>query len=356
VANASSVPERLQAEAGDAFQPRDRILRLFESAPVSPVWVGLGIALAYLALFVGFDRITGVFGPGGPGESWASQVIVWESVNAMLIGYLLTVNALGVRSARTDLASLRPHLAVSDSEFDDLEDQTTNLSAVALWGGGAVGVLGGAMLPIFDAGVWGDLPRPPFTSALFLWVLFRNSLIGWAATRSSTTEFALTRGFARAAKLLRIDLLDARRLSPFARKSQRSVAGLVGFIVLFSLFFLGRPADSNPFFLVLLLGLLLAVFLIPLIAVRRQVVAAKTIELERVNGCIRSALGEEERGEPGARPRLADWVAYRSLVEGVREWPINVSGLLRSLLFAALGVGSWLGGAVVERLLGAALD
>lgn len=355
MADASSVPAGLQAEGGGAFQPRDRILRLFEAAPVSPAWVGLVIALAYVALFVAFDRFTGIFGPGGPAESWASQVIVWEIVNGMIVAYLLTANALAVRGARTDFASLRPHLAVSDTEFDRLQDQTTNLSAAALWGASAVGVISGAMLPTFDAGVWGDMPRPPFTSALFLWVLFRNTLIGWSASRTGMTEIALTRGFASAARLMRVDLLDARRLSPFARKSQRSVVGWAVFTMLFSLFFLGRPADSNPFFLVLILGVLLAVFLVPLIAVRRRIAAAKTAELERVNVCIRGALSGEG-GELGAGPRLADWVAYRSLVEGVREWPINASGLLRALLFAALGVGSWLGGALVERLLGAVLD
>ena len=355
MADASSVPAALQAERGDAFRPRDRILRLFQAAPVSPVWVGLAIALAYVAFFLAFERFTGIFSPGGPGEAWASQVVVWECVNGMIVAYLLTANALAVRGARTDFACLRPHLAVSDSEFDRLQDQATNLSAAALWGGSAVGVIGGAMLPIFDAGVWGDMPRPPITSALFLWVLFRNALIGWSAARASMVEIAMTRGLAGAAGLMRVDLLDARRLAPFARKSQRGVVGWVGFMMLFSLFFLGKPADSNPFFLVLILGALLAVFLVPLIAVRRRIVAAKTSELERVNACIRGALGGEG-GETRAGPRLADWVTYRSLVEGVREWPINVSGLLRSLLFAALGVGSWLGGAVVERLLGAALD
>ena len=48
---------------------------------------------------------------------------------------------------------------------------------------------------------------------------------------------------------------------------------------------------------------------------------------------------------------MADLVAYRSLVQGVREWPFDVSTLARFLLFGALGVGSWLGGALVERLL-----
>ena len=48
---------------------------------------------------------------------------------------------------------------------------------------------------------------------------------------------------------------------------------------------------------------------------------------------------------------MADLIAYRSLVQSVHEWPFDVSSLARFLLFGALGVGSWLGGALVERLL-----
>jgi hypothetical protein len=53
---------------------------------------------------------------------------------------------------------------------------------------------------------------------------------------------------------------------------------------------------------------------------------------------------------------LANLIAYRSLVNGVSEWPFDLSTLLRTGLIVALGVGSWLGGALVERLLGIVLQ
>ena len=40
----------------------------------------------------------------------------------------------------------------------------------------------------------------------------------------------------------------------------------------------------------------------------------------------------------------------------MREWPFDVPTLLRFLVLALVAAGSWLGGAVVERLLGVFLD
>jgi hypothetical protein len=49
-------------------------------------------------------------------------------------------------------------------------------------------------------------------------------------------------------------------------------------------------------------------------------------------------------------------IAYRALIAAVHDWPFDAPALLRFALIAALGVFSWLGGAVVERLLAVVLD
>ncbi|RIK94533.1 MAG: hypothetical protein DCC71_23590, partial [Proteobacteria bacterium] len=51
----------------------------------------------------------------------------------------------------------------------------------------------------------------------------------------------------------------------------------------------------------------------------------------------------------GAKP-LADLVAWRGLVAAVHEWPLDAPALSRFLLYLAIPVGSWLGGALVERV------
>ena len=43
-------------------------------------------------------------------------------------------------------------------------------------------------------------------------------------------------------------------------------------------------------------------------------------------------------------------------IKSVREWPFDAPTLTRFFLYVAIPLGSWIGGALVERLLGAALD
>ena len=54
--------------------------------------------------------------------------------------------------------------------------------------------------------------------------------------------------------------------------------------------------------------------------------------------------------------RLADLLAYRTYLESVREWPFDDVTLRRFLLYLLIPVGSWLGGALVERLVSQMLD
>jgi len=53
--------------------------------------------------------------------------------------------------------------------------------------------------------------------------------------------------------------------------------------------------------------------------------------------------------------RLSNLLAYRALLAGVRTWPFDLSTWVRFAVYVMLGLGSWLGGALVERLLGRAL-
>ena len=58
-------------------------------------------------------------------------------------------------------------------------------------------------------------------------------------------------------------------------------------------------------------------------------------------------------GLRGASP--VDLVAWKTFVDSVSDRPFDANMRLRFLLYLAIALASWLGGAVVERLLGAAL-
>ena len=101
------------------------------------------------------------------------------------------------------------------------------------------------------------------------------------------------------------------------------------------------------------------VFVLPLRGLRRQIRARKAEELAQVREDIRlsrelAATSGPESGPAGAK--LPGLIAYMNQIESVREWPFDAPTLTRFFLYVAIPLGSWVGGALVERLLGAALD
>ena len=202
---------------------------------------------------------------------------------------------------------------------------------------------------LFDPSIWGSRVRPGPRDPLLYWTLFHNAAGAYAFGRMLALEGALTRGYARIADRVRIDLLDPEPLAPLARKGQRSVLLWILLSSCLSLFwFGGDPALINAFVLALALGVAATAFALPLSRVRARLAAAKRAEIGRVNAALREERRSLLAGEPAQRGRVADLAAWRALVERVPEWPVTLPTLLRSGLFVLIGIGSWLGGALVE--------
>ena len=121
---------------------------------------------------------------------------------------------------------------------------------------------------------------------------------------------------------------------------------------------------TNYAFLLIATGLMTVasastVLVLPVRGVQLRIQQAKQEELERVN---RAILGETDAlqgtalaGRAGS-PSLADLIAYRGLVDSVREWPFNAETVRRFGLYLLIPLVSWSGGALVERLIDALLD
>jgi hypothetical protein len=158
---------------------------------------------------------------------------------------------------------------------------------------------------------------------------------------------------------VRVDWLDQRPLAPFARKGLRSVLLLLLFSFCFSLFLLepwGRLV-AIPM-LLLFPALCVAALMLPVSGVHRQLARTKNEELARVDAALRAeAEANLKQGAAEAQgARLSNLVAYRALVQAANTWPFDLAVWLRFAVYVALGLGSWLGGALVERLISAALD
>jgi hypothetical protein len=162
-----------------------------------------------------------------------------------------------------------------------------------------------------------------------------------------------------------LDLLDPRPTAIFGRMALRgSLAWVIG-LSLSSLVFLNPELElrgSMIVFLPLLLVTLVIAALtltLPVRGLRRRIAEQKRQEIERVRAAIRGnkgALAESRISDQAADLGLGDLIAYLGLIEAVHEWPFDSSTVGRLGLYLLIPVGSWLGGALVERFVGLVLD
>jgi hypothetical protein len=338
--------------------PKTWSLRLFDAIPLPPIWVGIGIGLSIFGLYLAY---TWTFGPSIGGLSGTLPVAnLWgaELILAFLIGFAPTATTYTLRGSLRDLEDLRPGLGCSDEEYADLRRQITSFRPGPLRLTGVLSVVLTVGWVAISPEIWLDGRRPPLTHPSFLWLAGRNALMSWSAARALHLEIVLARAFSRLGdRLSSIDLLNQSPLAPFGRRGLRTVLLWMLFAAFYSLLFTGNWA-AGPVPLLIGSILLYAVigFLLPVRGARRRIHEEKQAELHRIRTAIRETRERTlaRRDETGGG-RLADLVAYEGRLTSVHEWPFDASTLLRWALYVALGVGSWFGGAIVERGLDTAL-
>lgn len=94
--------------------------------------------------------------------------------------------------------------------------------------------------------------------------------------------------------------------------------------------------------------LVLIVLMLPLQGIRMKIRLAKDRELDWCRVKLQESRAQLKTGSGGGLP-LAEVLAYRTLVEDIRNWPFDNPTLTRFMLYLLIPLGSWLGGAFVER-------
>ena len=334
--------------------------RFYESVPVAPLWVGVGIAAGLLTLFL---LLAWAF--GGLAIFQARDAGLWDYrevrialLVASLAGYLPTARRYVALGAQKNLEDLRPLIDSPSREFDAVRRRFGQLDARRARTAGALGVL---IVPVtalildrdpslyFQRAYWGS-------ETGFAWVV--GACMAWSLGLFVYDTLAYARRFSElAGKLEGIDLLALQALAPFARQGLQSALLWLLLISLLSLNSLDLAWFSATAALALVGGT--AALVLPVRGVHLRLRKLKQAELERVHAAMRGdpePLAGSLLGRRAASLGLSDLLAYRRFVESVREWPFDSPTLLRFGLYLAIPVGSWLGGAFVERLLEIALD
>ncbi|MAB15238.1 hypothetical protein [Parvibaculum sp.] len=152
---------------------------------------------------------------------------------------------------------------------------------------------------------------------------------------------------------IRIDLFNIHSLDALGRIALRRA---LPWVVASAIVFLMSFAQTvwvlfGPLFIGLMLSAAL-VFGLPMWRMHVAIDRAKMKELDKLRSDIAQsadAFRQSECSETASR--LAALIALEQRLERVREWPLDVSTVVRFGLYLALPLGSWFGGALVEKAL-----
>jgi hypothetical protein len=285
---------------------------------------------------------------------------------ATSIGYISMVGVYLARGTFRDLEALRPVLRGGEAEYSGLREQLTCFDCRRLWIGALIGLALYCLNAELAVERWTRLVAGEWSIRAICIVAvstLHSIVFGWVAVYVIDSSRVYSRIGERD---VAVDLLDPGPLSPLTRHGLRIVLFVVLIMAVLAVVWnVGDPSGSSSRTVALLLSCLTstvvatAAFVFPVRGLRRQIRARKAEKLSELRDEIRRDEELIARLAPQsaeASTRLPGLLAFEKRVESVREWPFDAPTLTRFFFYVAIPLGSWVGGALVERLLGAALD
>ena len=146
-----------------------------------------------------------------------------------------------------------------------------------------------------------------------------------------------------------LDLLELHPHEPLIHQGLTNALLVIGTVSVMSL--LGVEARYGPVlvgFWISFTVLAWTGMMLPLRGIRKKIRVAKDRELDWCRQALKVARDELKSGANSHRP-IAEILAYRNMIENIRNWPFDNPTLVRFSLYLLIPLGSWLGGAFVER-------
>lgn len=334
-------------------------LRILDGLPISPAIASFGVALLASGLLllveVQTDRLESLLESGGDGLRNVRLAVGFIAMTA----YLPTATLYVLRGARRTADELRPQLRLDEAAVQARAGEIGTQSVAGFRWAGWIGVFVALMIPLIV-----DLPRGEFPYALnqpaeTIWHRIATPLVGWWAGRLGYVILLESRRLSELAKGLRaIDLFDLEPLLPFARQGLTHALLLIGFLSIFAVMSLFEAGFGPAIGLVTLMGLPAAAvgILLPVRGVHNMIRDEKMRRLASCGDRLRVLQADFGSQLHTPVPReLVDVLTLRSHLKEVREWPFDISVLVRLAVYLVIPLGSWAGAALVERMLNALL-
>lgn len=312
-----------------------------------PAVVSTAVAGVALGSFVAVRWLSSspIFAEGpGAAVSLEPSAITGLSIS-LLLGYMIFGNGFMYLERRKELEK------IGAFEDPDLESATVDLRRSRVFG--TIGALLGLAMVMLVPDSYAF--RFDLADADYFWFLVASPLSVWMLARavfySLRTDETLER--LRAAE---IDLLRLEPVQMFGRLGVQAAFLWVVGTSLGALLFFGYGGAVLAPLIGVTLSVGVAALVMPVRGLGERIRAAKRAELAKVTARLEQARDAALEGDPGNRGLLADLLAYRTYVEGIRESPIDAPTLLRFGAYLLIPLGSWSASAIVERIVDAMLD
>ena len=286
--------------------------------------------------------------PVGAGEASLDDVRV-TITQLLLSAYVASAYAYLLMTARKSTDDLAP-VARHDSQWQAIVDRVgTHPRWVLLFVGATSSLVlgvGATNITTLEIEPWHwqswtyDTYWQRATAALMCWWV---GCIGYVIVVESARLSRLSDA------ITTLDLLDLVPYRPLIRQGLTNALLVIGAVSLSSFFLV--ESRYGPFLVGAWTGGLILAWtglMFPLRGIRRKIKAAKQQELDWCRLMLKTAR-DELKSSVGKSQSITDIVAYRTIIENVRNWPFDNPTLVRFALFLLIPVGSWLGGAFVER-------
>lgn len=313
-------------------------IRLLTGHEARPLFVGLVAGASLLLIFIIWIAIIDWL--GGNTHLSVSRLVL-EVFFVGLASYAIAVTVHTLEMTPGDVLALAPALTLDEKSLArEAASMTEQSSAIHIWTLCWILMMivltwWTSRMPIDDDALVRELSQPTIAG----WTYFRNLIYVFTLSQLTWIDIALAR---RLGKLLeqhgRVNLLDRSVFRALAKRMRRSV-----------LVWIPLLAHSIAFIVVLL-----AVVILPATGIRRRYIEEKSRQLEKVRARIadRSAavVDGSFTSESSSLPELLSW---EQRLQQAKVWPYDMTVYLRVFLYAAVGLSSWVGAALVERFLGA---
>ena len=319
-------------------------LRVYDALSGNPIWIGAVFAIGLLvAFFIGRAILDGADN-SAPGElRIAVTQILITAFCATAYAYVL----IEARRTTRELSLAIPNLP-------DQQDIVDRAGKHSKW---ILPLIGTASYLIIGIGVTNATTPEP--SSPWYWqgwsydVFWHRAttvaFVYWIGCFSYVIVVESTRLSEISKSIETLDFLNMRPYQPLIRQGLTNALLVFGMVSVLSL--LGVESRYLPALLgfwISFTALAWIGLMLPLRGIRRKFKAAKDQELEWCKKSLKVSRDALKSGSAEG-PSIADTLAYQSMIESQRNWPFDNSILVRFSLYLLIPLGSWLGGALVER-------